>query len=39
VLLFGSVAAAGTVAVTLLNHTGGSLNLLQGVLRVDVWQH
>jgi hypothetical protein len=38
-LLVGTVAAVDTVAVTLLNHTGGSLRLPPGTLRADCWVH
>lgn len=37
--LFGSVAAPGNVAVTLINHRSSKLDLGAGTLRVDVWQH
>jgi hypothetical protein len=33
------VTAANTVTVTLVNHTGGNLNVASGTLRVDVWKH
>lgn len=39
VLLFGSVGATGSVAVTLLNHYGSTINLGAGTLRIDIWQH
>jgi hypothetical protein len=39
VLLFGSVSATGSVAVTLLNHYGSTVSLGAGTLRIDVWQH
>jgi hypothetical protein len=38
-LLAGSVTAANTVTVTLVNLTGGTMNLDAGTVRVDVWKH
>lgn len=38
-LLFGAVTASGTVTVTLLNVTTGTVDLASGTLRADVWQH
>jgi Pectate lyase superfamily protein/Right handed beta helix region len=38
-ILSGAVTAADTVTVTLLNMTGGSFDLPQGTVRVDVWRH
>lgn len=38
-VLSGSVTAADTVTVTLLNKTGGALDLASGTLRADVGHH
>jgi hypothetical protein len=38
-ILAAAVTADNTVAVTLLNLTGGSFDLPQGTIRVDVWRH
>jgi len=38
-LLVGAVTLADTVTVTLHNNTGGDLNLGDGTVRADVWQH
>jgi hypothetical protein len=38
-LLFAHIACSGTAVVTLMNHTGGALDLAEGTLRVDVWKH
>jgi hypothetical protein len=39
VLLTGHVSEANTVRVVLMNKTGGSLDLVSGNLRVDIWKH
>jgi hypothetical protein len=38
-LLVGAVTALNTVTVTLMNHTGGALNLTSGTLRACVWAY
>ncbi len=35
----GRVSATNTVQVSITNHTGGTVNLDNETLRVDVWQH
>lgn len=39
VMLYGSVAAPGKVAVTLLNVYGSAINFTSSTVRIDVWKH
>ena len=39
VVLFGTVASANTVYVTLINHSGGAYDLASGTLRATVVKH
>lgn len=38
-LLVGSVSRRDVVTVTMVNHTGGFLDVGSGTVRADVWQH